>query len=214
MAANLFTSCATVSLRSLSISKTQYMKKATFLMVSRLFLLIVSISFFASCKKEDGNGAKGKKVTLFKPVYGSKAEALASINGNPSEPVTKTGKIYIKDNFIYLNDQNKGIHVYDNSNPSNPLHIAFISIPGNLDIAIKGNTLYADMYNELLAINIADPRRVSVTKKIDNFFSGRSYVNGFATVMNDEIVVKWLEKDTVVSEEYNPFPNCFFLCKQ
>lgn len=184
------------------------MKKTTlFIMPRFLGILVVALSF-AACKKDNGTTKNGKTITLYTPVYGSKTSALAAINGNANEAVSQTGKIYVKDNFIFLNDQNKGIHVYDNTNPSSPVQIAFLSIPGNIDIAVKGNTLYADMYNDLLAIDITNPRQVRVTNKIDNFFTGRLYVNGFVTMQNDDIVVEWLQRDTVVEENYNPFPGC------
>lgn len=184
------------------------MKKNILLIAPGLFAVIVFVSLFTACKKNEGTTKNGKTITLYTPVYGSKTEALAAINGNRNQPVSQTGKIYIKDNFIFLNDQNKGIHVYDNSNPSNPVQVAFLSIPGNLDIAVKGNILYADMYNDLLAIDISNPAQARVTQSVDNFFTGRSYVNGFATTMNDGIVTEWLERDTVVAEDYFPVPNC------
>lgn len=183
------------------------MKKKTLLITYRVCTFLSVILLFAACKKEAGTKT-GKTITLYTPVYASKASALASINGNPSEAIDHTGKIYIKDNFIYLNDQNKGIHVYDNSTPSNPRQVAFFSIPGNLDIAIKGNILYADMYNDLLAIDISNPHQATLTKTIENFFTGRSYVNGFSTNVNGQVVAKWLERDTVIQEEN--YPNCGF----
>ena len=127
------------------------MKKKTLLITYRLFAMMTVATLFAACKKDAGTSTKGAKtITLYTPVYDSKATALASINGNAAQSIKHAGKIYIKDSFIFLNDQNKGIHVIDNSNPSHPVAIAFLSIPGNLDIAIRGNTLYADMYNDLL----------------------------------------------------------------
>lgn len=183
------------------------MKKKTLLITYRVCTFLIITLLFAACKKE-ASTKTGKTITLYTPVYASKSAALGAINGNPAEPIEHTGKIYIKDNFIYLNDQNKGIHVYDNSTPSNPRQVAFFSIPGNLDIAIKGNILYADMYNDLLAIDISNPTQVTVTKAIQNFFTGRSYVNGFSTNVDGQVVTKWLERDTVVQEE--SYPNCGF----
>ena len=36
------------------------------------------------------------------------------------------------------------VHMYDNSDPSNPVNIGYIAIPGNVDIAIKDGHMYAD----------------------------------------------------------------------
>ena len=187
------------------------MKKKTLLITYRLFAMMAVAILFAACKKDGGTSTKNTKtITLYTAVYGSKATALASINGNAAESIKHAGKIYIKDNFIFLNDQNKGIHVIDNSNPSHPVAIAFLSIPGNLDIAIKGNTLYADMYNDLLALDITDIHHAAVTHTLENFFTGRSYVNGFSTNLDDKVVTDWIERDTVVTEQYYRYPGCDF----
>jgi hypothetical protein len=186
------------------------MKNKTLLITCRFFTAFAFILFFAACKKEKGTGNTGdtKTYKLYTPVYASKASALAGINGNASQPINKAGKLYIKDNFIYLNDLNKGIHIINNSNPANPVQVAFLSIPGNLDIAIKGNILYADMYSDLLAINISNPRQVAITSTVENFFTGRSFVNGFSAMAEDKIAVDWLERDTTVPLEH--WNNCDF----
>ena len=111
---------------------------------------------------------------VYTPVYGLKATALAQINGSPSQQVSQAGQIYIKGNYIYLNDVDKGIHIYDNSNPSHPVQTAFLSIPGNENIAVNGNILYADMYADLLAIDISDPHQVKLVGALRGFFFGRS----------------------------------------
>ncbi|MES2848040.1 MAG: hypothetical protein V4685_03205 [Bacteroidota bacterium] len=186
------------------------MKKKTLLITYRLLAIVAVAAMFTACKKEAGsvNNKNTKTITLYTPVYGSKATALASINGDANKAVTHAGKIYIKDNYIYLNELNKGIHIIDNSNAMHPVQIAFLSIPGNLDIAIKGNTLYADMYSDLLALDISNPRRAVITKKLDNFFTGRSYVNGTSVMFEDKIVTEWLERDTVVEE--SNYPQCMW----
>ena len=186
------------------------MKKKTLLITYRLFAMMAVAILFAACKKDSDTSTKNTKtITLYTAVYGSKATALASINGNAAQPIKHAGKIYIKDNFIFLNDQNKGIHVIDNSNPSHPVSIAFLSIPGNLDIAIKGNTLYADMYTDLLALDIANPRQARITGKLNNFFTGRNYVNGHRAFIDEQVAADWIEKDTTVPADQYPV-NCNF----
>ena len=85
-------------------------------------------------------------------------------------PLEKTGKIYFKGGKVYINELFKGIHVIDNSNPSAPSNIGFISIPGNVDIAIKGNILYADSYIDLLALDISTLSNISITKRLEDVF--------------------------------------------
>ncbi|HXD77076.1 MAG TPA: hypothetical protein VN616_04675 [Puia sp.] len=112
---------------------------------------------------------------IYTPVYTLKATVLAQINGNPAEAVSQAGQLYVKGNYIYLNDVNEGIHVYDNSDASHPHQVAWLNIPGNKNIAIKGNILYADMYQDLLALDISDPHQAKVIGSLPGFFSSRNY---------------------------------------
>ena len=162
--------------------------------------------FISACSKDNKNGQM-QTYTIYTPIYQSKTEALASINSGTTA-ITHAGKLYIKDNFIFLNEINKGIHVIDNSNPSHPTQIAYLKIPGNLDIAIKGNILYADMYTDLLALDITDIHHAKITGTVNNFFTGRSYVNGHAAITDDQVAVDWTEKDTTAFIYNYPYPDC------
>ena len=202
-----FTQHATLPLNELSAFKTKCMKKSNQYISWRLLTVIGVILLFSACKKTDTG--QTKTYTIYTPVYKSKAAVLASINSSSYRSIEHAGKIYIKDNFIYLNEVNKGIHIIDNSNPSRPVQIAFLSIPGNLDIAIKGNTLYADMYTDLLALDIANPRQARITGTLNNFFTGRSYVNGHMAYIDEQVAADWIEKDTTVPADQYPV-NCNF----
>jgi len=97
----------------------------------------------------------------------------------------------------------KGVHIINNSNPSNPVVKAFINIPGNVDIAVKGNTLYADMYSDLVSIDITDPLHAKLLKNVANVFPERNYNNGFVA-NTGKVIVDWIRKDITVEEKpYN-----------
>jgi len=79
------------------------------------------------------------------------------------------GKIYVKGNYLFINERYEGIHIYDNSNTSSPLHICFISILGNVDMAVKGDILYADNAIDLISFDISnmeDIKEIARLKKI------------------------------------------------
>ncbi len=113
--------------------------------------------------------------TFYKPVYKTPAEVRGNIKTNTAQSVERPGKIFVKGNYIFLNEVDKGIHVIDNSNPAQPRNIAFINIPGNVDLAVKGNTLYADLYTDLVAIDITNPQNVVLKKVVDGVFPDRYY---------------------------------------
>jgi hypothetical protein len=69
------------------------------------------------------------------------------------QKLQQPGKIYVKDDMILINEMGKGIHVVYNENPSEPQKVAFVKIPGNIDVAVKGDIIYADNYMDLVTLN-------------------------------------------------------------
>lgn len=160
-----------------------------------IILLALPVSF--SCVKDSCKQLH--TYSYYVPVYKTKQEVRDNIKSHGPKPVENPGKLNILGNYIFLNEVDKGIHVIDNANPSDPCNVAFIEIPGNLDIAIKGNTLYADLYTDLVALDISNPLNVKTKKIIDNLFPLRYYGNGFVgSGSNNTIIAEWVKKDTTV----------------
>ncbi len=175
------------------------MKKLLFIL-SIIFLTIVLFSF-AGCIKD--TFSRTYTYTLYTPVYKTTAEVRANIKSNSPTLLQNPGKIYIRGKYIFLNEVDKGIHVIDNSNPAQPHNVAFIDIPGNVDLAVKENTLYADLYTDLVAIDISNPLSVQVKSIVENVFPDRYYGWGFVAD-STKIISSWVTKDTTVTEKFNP----------
>jgi hypothetical protein len=135
--------------------------------------------------------------TVLTPVYKDKAEVYGNIKSNAPQEIQSPGKIFIYGNYIFLNEIDKGVHIIDNSNPAKPVEKAFIDIPGNLDIAVKGNTLYADLYKDLIAVDISNPLQARFIKYMPNVFPERNYPNGFIAD-SSRIITGWAKKTTTV----------------
>ncbi|HEY4205910.1 MAG TPA: hypothetical protein VGM31_03815 [Puia sp.] len=142
-----------------------------------------------------------KLYVTYEPIYAPRTTVLASINGNVSEPITAVGKIYVKDPYIFISDTGRGIHVIDNRNPSHPVQTAFLAIPGNNDIAIKGNIMYADMEDELLTIDISNIHHVKILHEQPGIFNYYGYENSAG-----KIIVGW--KKTYRAQAPVMPPNC------
>ncbi len=166
------------------------------------FLLFATAVFFSllfiGCVKD--KVAHTYSYTWFEPVYKTSEEVRQSIKSDQPTEIKAPGKLFIKGNYIFLNEINKGVHIIDNSNPSSPVNKAFINIPGNVDIAVKGNTLYADLYTDLLVIDISDQINIVTKKIVDNVFPER-YYEGF-NADNTKTIYSWLRHDTTVTD-YN-----------
>lgn len=175
-----------------------------------LFLFVAS--FLSSCVKDKCT----KTYTYYVPVYKTTQEVRDNIKSNAPRKVERPGKLFILGKYIFLNEMDRGIHVIDNSNPAAPRNVAFIDMPGNVDLAVKGNTLYADAYTDLVTLDITNPLQVAVKSIKPNSFPFRMYSNGFR-VDSSKVIVDWEKRDTTVTidcdreESWWGCRGCFFL---
>jgi hypothetical protein len=150
-----------------------------------------------------------KTYVLYEPVYKALEEVRASVGITDPIVIEKTGKIYLYKNFILLNEPGKGIHIINNQNPSTPAAIKFINIPGNYDMAVKGDILYADSFMDLLAFDISNLNNISLIERVKDLFLSSMY-----NVYNSEkgVIVDWEEVKTieVSKDEFGHYPTFFW----
>ena len=167
----------------------------------KLPLLIASgigaLLCLGGCTPNDRMASADDTSKAWVPVYMQPAEmdAIAISNARTTE---KSGKIYAWGNYIFQNDQNKGIHIIDNTDQANPKKIAFLSIPYNSEFAVRGSYIYANNVNDLVVIDISDVLHPVVAKRIDNAFP---YVNQKYPQQNGRFVCPDPSKGTVVGWE-------------
>lgn len=133
-------------------------------MLPRFILLLIVIPIYFSCNKPDDGTLT---VAGMKPIYVSEAD-FYDIKNESARKVENTGGIYIWKQYFLIAEYRKGIHVYDRTNPSLPMYITFLNIPGCADFTIAENTLFADNGFDILSINIVDINKISVNKVIKN----------------------------------------------
>ncbi len=108
--------------------------------------------------------------TANSPVYMSYETLRTAVKKSGSRNLVNPGKIYFKDNFLYVVEELKGVHLIDLATPSDPRKAGFIEIPGCMDIAIKNNILFADSYIDLVAVDISDPANIRETDRVKKVF--------------------------------------------
>ena len=135
--------------------------KADFMNHSRPVLILIMAAVMilpVSCLKDQTT----ETYTFYRPVYMTRAEVRATAQSTLPMPVSAPGKIFLLNNFVFLNEIDKGIHIIDISDPAKPVNVSFLRIPGCMDMAVRGNYLYADCYTDLVTIDINDPRKAQV----------------------------------------------------
>ncbi len=146
-----------------------------------------------------------------KPVYVTEEENRVAIT--EARSFERLGKIVYAAPYLLINERFKGIHVVDNSDPSNPMKLNFIQIPGNTDFTVRQGYIYANHGSDFkvfqlafgLETSLADELSIQETYVIEQFFtSGQNntiqglvppnYSGFFECVDPDKgIVVNWEE---------------------
>ncbi|RMG66994.1 MAG: hypothetical protein D6722_13975 [Bacteroidetes bacterium] len=166
------------------------MKKSLF---SLPLLTALLMTVFSGCIQDRCE----QTMTFFRyePVYMSYSDLRSSIGNEDARPLEQPGKLYFKDAYIFVSEVDEGIHVIDNSDPSNPQPLTFIRIPGNRDLAIKGNVLYADSYIDLVALDISDPTAVTELSRTANVFPYGMHHPGLWADESQGVAIDFIEEE-------------------
>jgi hypothetical protein len=168
-----------------------------------LLLAIIAFTILPACRKKHSGSYT---YTLYRPVFKNRNEVLKSIVSSAPQALADPGKIFIKGKYLLINERDKGIHVIDNSDPVHPKNLAFLNIPGNVDMAMRGDYIYADMFSELITLDVSDPAHLTLQSALRNAFQGNMYYDAPDTSM---VMTGLLKKDTtiIVSAYYTAWPS-------
>lgn len=134
--------------------------------MKKIFLSGLLAFLFISCEKDN---VPEDTIQVAIPVTMSIADFRSSVKIKSPVEIEQSGKIYMYMNYIFINDLNKGIMVVDNSN-YNPVKKHFINIPGNTDLAIKDDILYANSGRDLVTFDISDIDNIKILTRLEDVF--------------------------------------------
>jgi hypothetical protein len=83
-------------------------------------------------------------------------------------------KIYLHNSLLIRSTPEREIALYDVSDPRSPREVSTIDIGGNHDVAVKGNYLYTDSYQDLIVYDISrpsDPAAIDTIKRVFTFYN-------------------------------------------
>ncbi len=121
---------------------------------------------FVSCEKEI---VPEDTIQVAIPLTMTVADFRASVEITEPAEIKQSGKIYTYMNYIFINDLMEGVLVVDNSY-YNPLKKKFLKIPGNTDIAIKDEILYANSGRDLVTFDISDINNIKILERLEDVF--------------------------------------------
>jgi hypothetical protein len=121
--------------------------------------VFLCLCMLTGCYIDESYNQPEGPVEGYVPVYGSENQKQITIKS--PRAVDHPGKIYFYNQYLLVNEQKRGIHVFNNADPAQPENIGFIEIIGNTDMAMKDNILYADHLGELVALEITNFTSIS-----------------------------------------------------
>ncbi len=130
-------------------------------------IALITMINFQSCLED--SCTEQRSFVVYAPVYLTKAQFRRDIEATSVRVLENPGKMYFHNQYMFINEQGKGIHVYDVSDITNPVKVTFYDIPGNFDMAIKDNILYADNVIDLIAVDINNVMQPALVKRIEDF---------------------------------------------
>lgn len=137
-----------------------------------IFLAFCLVIFFAC----DDENSEYQDVLVARPLTVSKTEFREnSVGVIDPQPIDESGKMYAYQDYIFVNDKFKGVHVIDNSDPASPQKVSFIKIAGNVDISIKDDYLYADSLTDLVVLDISDVNNVKIIDWLEDVLGGGGF---------------------------------------
>jgi hypothetical protein len=164
--------------------------------MKKIFLILCCFSFF-NCffNDENENIAVSPIFSRYEPVILTTEEFENSILMQENKSVEEASKIYIIDDYIFINDKRTGFHIFDNSDPSNPIKKKFLKAPGATDIAIRNNVLYINQATDLVVLTFDfNTLTTVVNKRVKNVFPPLQAPNGEWFYEEDKVVVNWIQK--------------------
>lgn len=165
----------------------------------RLSFLAVFVLLLSSCGDDFGRPETGN--TTYIPVLLSRADLEKSVKASEPRALKKPGKIYFYKNYIFISERYKGVHIIDNSVPESPVNLRFVDVPGCLDMAVKGDVLYADNAVDMVCLDISDVNDIREVKRIKNAFP--ELVPPDLTALPDEFQSANRPANTVIVEWTN-----------
>ena len=136
----------------------------------------------------------------YTPITVSREIFESTIELQQNRPVINAGKIYVKDDFLFINEDKEGFHIYNNEDPQTPESISFLKVPGSTDLAVRGNVLFVHHFIDLLSIeyNFNTNEIINITRIPDVFpqlNSPDGYEAAFFDIPEDKIIIGYEPKN-------------------
>jgi hypothetical protein len=153
-------------------------------------LLLLSLAL-TGCIEETCD--ETRTVIGFEPITTTAGEwrANSSFFCGVPEPVCTASGFYVYQQYLFMVEENRGLHIFDNTDSNNPVPITFMEAPGGQGLAVRNGILYMNQYTDLVAFDLSNPEKPELVGRTTDVFEPNSV---FARVLpGGQFVIDWLE---------------------
>jgi len=151
-----------------------------------IVLLLQSCIFYT--REDDFNEPQYKAEIMEREAFENSIQLL------PARSVMKSGKIYIKDDYAFINEVNEGFHIFNYADASNPIPISFLKVPGATDLSIRNNVFYINQAVDLVTLAYQPTSNsYQFLYRNRNMFPQKQSPNfDFTPLTDNQIIINWI----------------------
>ena len=131
----------------------------------KLFLALGVILGLASCNTDLDVCNQTVSYTKATAIFADLAELRTTPLIEAAREVEDAGKIFVGDNFLLIGEEGQGIHVYDNTDASNPTPTSFLNIPYTREFFVSGSEIFAETQYDMVKIDISDLNNARIVSR-------------------------------------------------
>lgn len=104
------------------------------------------------------------------PIYEDFETFRSSIAFESSRDIEKQTGIYAWNQYLFVVEENEGIHFINNTNPSSPQKIGFLNVRGCTGLAIKNDRLYVNNLIDIAVVDVSNINQPTVISRLESVF--------------------------------------------
>lgn len=160
-------------------------------MKTKLFLLAIPLLLcLASCDTDLDVCNQTVSYTKATAVFDNVNDLRQTPLVESTRTLENAGKIFVGEDFLLIGEEGKGIHVYDNSDVSNPTAINFLNVPHAKEFFVKGNMIFAESHYDMVKIDISDMNSAKIVARAENVIPSNSDIRN-----GDNVLVGFIYED-------------------
>jgi|AntDeeMinimDraft_4_1070355.scaffolds.fasta_scaffold06528_1 hypothetical protein len=140
------------------------------IVMKKLYGLLCFLIVCGACSNDDDSGTRTVNYKVAVPETASLADFRSQTEVQEPKIIEQSGKIYAYQNYIFINDDLKGVHILDNRSPESPVKKYFLKIPRNTDVAVRNDKLYANSGRDLVVFDIGNIDQIEIDHRLENVF--------------------------------------------